>query len=104
MKQVFQDYVISTQFTPVNTLKNSLVHPKDKQQNSRQSNVVYEICCNTNVACQCEYIGETSQPLQHCLRQHCCSSNNENDSAVFKHIIASGHQIDVNDVTILDRG
>ena len=32
MKQIFQDYDISMQFTAVNTLKNSLVHPKDKQQ------------------------------------------------------------------------
>ena len=90
------------QFTAVDT-RNSLVHPKDKQQQSHQSNVVYEICCNPNFACQDAYIGETSQPLQHRLRQHCRSSYNGNDSAVFKHIIASGYQIDVNDVTILDR-
>ena len=49
------------------------------------------------------YIGETSNPLQHRLKQHCRSSYNRNDSAVFKHIIASEHQIDVNFVTILDR-
>ena len=49
------------------------------------------------------YIGETSQPLQHCFNQHCRSSYNGNHSAVFRHIIESGHQIDVNDVTILDR-
>ena len=39
----------------------------------------------------------------HRLKQHCRSSYNGNDAAVFKHIIASGYQIDVNDVTILDR-
>ena len=48
-------------------------------------------------------IGETSQALQHRLRQHCRSGYNGNDSAVFKLIIASGHQVDVNDVTISDR-
>ena len=84
MNIIFQDY-ISSQITAVNTLINSLVHHKDKQQQSRQSDVVYEICCNPN------------------NRQHCLSSYNGNDSAVYKHIIASGHQIDVNDVTILDR-
>ena len=36
--------MISTQFTPVSTLGNSLVHPRGKQQQSRQSNVGYEIC------------------------------------------------------------
>ena len=70
MKQIFLDYYVSTQFTSVNTLKNSLVHPKDKQQKSRQSDV-YNICCNPNFACQDAYIGETSQPLQHRLKQHC---------------------------------
>ena len=97
MKQLFQDYDISTMFRAVCTLKNSLVHP------SRQSNVLYEICCNPNFACQDAYIGETSQQLQHCLRQLCRSSFNGNDSAVFKHINLSGYQIYFNDVTILAR-
>ena len=103
MKRILQDYDISTQSTSVNTLKNSLVYPNDKQQKRRQSKVVYEICCNPNFACQDAHIGETSQPIQQRLKQHCRSSYNENDSAVFKHIIASGHQIDVNDVSILDK-
>ena len=103
MKRISQDYYISTQLTAVNTLRNSLVHPKDKQQQSHQSDVVYEICCNPNIACQDAYIGERSQPLQDRLKQCSHSSYNGNDSAVFKHIIASGHQIDVNDVTILER-
>ena len=64
---------------------------------------MYEICCNPNFACKDAYIGKTSQTLQHRLKQHCQSSYNGNDSAVFKHITESGHQIDVNDVTMLDR-
>ena len=75
-----------------------------RQKKPRQSNDVYEICCNPNFACQDAYIGMTSQSLQHRPKQHCRSSYVGNDSAVFKHIIASGHQIDANDVTILDRG
>ena len=74
MKEIFQDNDISTQLTAVNTLKNSLVDPKDKQQQRRQSNVVHEICCNPNFVCQDVYIGETSQTLQHRLKQHCQSS------------------------------
>ena len=63
-----------------------------------------EIYCNPNFACQKAYIGETSKQLQNRLnfKQHCQSSYNGNDSAVFKNIILSGHQIDVNDVTITD--
>ena len=49
------------------------------------------------------YIGETSQPFQHCLKQHWRSSYNGNDSAVFNYMISSGNQIDINEVTILER-
>ena len=56
-----------------------------------------------NFACQEAYIGETSQPLQHRLRQHCRHSYNGNDLAGFRHIASSGHLIDVNDVAFLDR-
>ena len=104
MKRIFLDYDISTQFTPANTSKNSIAYPKDKKKQSHQSDVVYEICCNQNFDCQDAYIDETFQPLQHRPKQHCRSSYNGNDSSVFKHIIASEHQIDVNGVTILDRG
>ena len=69
----------------------------------RQSDVVYEICCNLDFFCQDAYIGETSQPLQHLHKQHCRPSYNVNDSAALKHIIASELQINVNDVAILDR-
>ena len=41
MKQNFQDYDISMQFTAVNTSKSCLVHSKDKQLQSLQSNVVH---------------------------------------------------------------
>ena len=64
---------------------------------------MYEICLKLNFACQEACIGETSQPLLHRHKQHCRSSYIVNDSVVFKHILASGHQIDLNDVAILDR-
>ena len=64
---------------------------------------MYVICCNPKYVCQEAYIGETSQPLQHRLRQRCQSSYDGNDSAIFKHIMSSEHQVDVNVVAILDR-
>ena len=44
MKRILQEYDITTQNTAVNILRNSLVHPKYKQQQSRETNAVYEIC------------------------------------------------------------
>ena len=64
------------------------------------------MCCGVMILLLIAHIyicGETSQPLQHDLKQHCRSSFNGNDTAIFKHIIASGHQIDINDITIFDR-
>ena len=76
------------------------------------TNFIYNIisaafCCLTTnskpkFACQDAHIGKTPQPLQQRHTQHCRSVYNGNDSAVFKHIIAS-QQIDVNDVPIMDR-
>ena len=63
MKRFFQDYDMSTQLTAVITLQNSLFHPKYKQHKSRLGNVVHEICCNLNSACQDAYIGETSHSI-----------------------------------------
>ena len=103
MKQIFQDYDISAQFTPVNTLKISLVHPKDKPKKAVKVMLSMKFASTLSLSFQDTYIGVTSQPLQHRPKQHCRSSYNGNESAVLQHINVSGHQIDVNDVTILDR-
>ena len=41
MKQIFLHYHISTHFTPINTLMNALVHPRDGQK-SHQGNFIQE--------------------------------------------------------------
>ena len=76
MMRIFQYFYISTQLTPVSTLRNSLVHPKDTQRKRCQSDVLYEFCCNQNFVCKDAYIDESSQPLQHRLRQRCRHSYN----------------------------
>ena len=73
---IFQDYDISTQLTPVSTLRKSLVHPKDNQRKRCQSDVLYEFCCKQNFVCQDAYICEASQPLQHRLKEWCRYSYN----------------------------
>ena len=64
---------------------------------------MYEIICSPYIVFQEAYIGETSQPLQHSLRQHCRSSYNRNDSEVSTYMTWSEHQIDVSNVTIMNR-
>ena len=101
IKQIFQHYDISTHSTPISTLMNAIVYLKDGGE-SRQGILYRKISCNIDFACQKAYIGETLQPLQYRLKHHNQSSYNENDSAVYKHVILSEHQIDVNYATISD--
>ena len=63
LRRVFKDYNISTHFKPTNTIRQALVHPKDKQQKGRVSGVVCGIQCSETFDCNEHYIGETSQPL-----------------------------------------
>ena len=97
MKQIFQDY-ISTRFTPVNTLKNILVDPKDKHQKA-----IKVILCTKFAATQ-------TLLVKRCILvrhpNHYNVLNNTVDLVTMKMIqqslntILSGHQIGINDVTI----
>ena len=103
LKRIFREYNITTHFKPVNTIRQALVHPKDKQPKGRQSGLVYGIQCAENFDCSDTYIGETSQPLRKRLQQHQRSSSGPAESAVYTHLKASKHEVDLEDVKVLDR-
>ena len=103
IKRIYKDYNISTHFKPTNTIRQSLVHPKDKQPKGNQSGVVYGIQCSDKYNCSDAYIGETSQPLRKRVQQHCRSTNGPAESSVYTHRKASGHKFDLEEVKILDR-
>ena len=89
LKRIYKDYNISTHFKPTNTIRQVLVHPKDKQPKGHQSGIVYGVQCADNYNCTDCYIGETSQPLRKRFQQHTSGSS---VSAVFDHLKASGHK------------
>ena len=60
-RRILQKHDILVQFKPSNTLRQRLVHPKDKTPRHKQSNVVYAIQCQEE--CNKLYIGETKQPI-----------------------------------------
>jgi len=103
LRRIYRDHGISTHFKPTNTIRQSLVHPKDKQPKGRLSGVVYGVRCAEDQDCQEHYIGETGQPLKNRMSQHRRASSSGNDSAVYTHLKASGHQFELEDVVILDR-
>ena len=58
--RVLKNYNISTAMKPHNTLRNQLVHPKDKREPQNSTDVVYSIPCKN---CNLSYIGETGRKL-----------------------------------------
>ncbi|XP_071488191.1 uncharacterized protein [Diadema antillarum] len=104
IKRLFQKQGITTAFKPHNTLRQRLVHVKDRAAKEKQRNVVYGIRCSQE-DCHDFYIGETQQSLKARMNQHRRPSNSESipDSAVYTHINASKHSFNTNQVIILDR-
>ena len=102
VRRVLGDFGITTHFKPHNTLRQSLVHPKDKIPKDRKPDVVYGIKCTENT-CDQFYIGETSQPLGKRMKQHRRQNTSGYNSAVYDHLQEAGHQFIDKDVVVLDR-
>ncbi|XP_060769143.1 mitochondrial outer membrane protein SLC25A46 isoform X1 [Neoarius graeffei] len=99
LRRIFYKHNIPVHFRPSNTLKQKLVHPKDRH---KQDNVVYAIQCSEE--CTDSYIGETKQPLRlhRCMAQHRRASSSDQDS-VYLHLNNKGHSFQDCNVRILAR-
>ena len=103
LRRIFQNFNIATNFKPQSTLRQKLVHPKDRPRKGIKANVIYRLKCE-EPNCINTYIGETSQPLKERYKQHCRASNNGYSSAIFHHLKHNqGHSFDLNSTDILDR-
>ncbi|XP_072051644.1 uncharacterized protein [Amphiura filiformis] len=103
LKRIFGQHQIPVSLKPCNTLRQKLVHPKDKIPQRKQSNIVYAINCQDS-DCENYYIGETKQPLHKRMYQHRRpSSTGLNDSAVYTHLKAAKHNFEDKDVIVLDK-
>ena len=56
--KIYKKYRITTVMKPVNTLRQNLVHPKDKIPQEKSSGAVYQIPCKN---CENSYIGKTGK-------------------------------------------
>ncbi|XP_054861960.1 uncharacterized protein LOC129347772 [Amphiprion ocellaris] len=101
LRRIFNTHQIPVHFKPSNTLRQKLVHPKDKIPREKQSNVVYAVQCNEE--CSDLYIGETKQPLHKRMAQHRRATTTGQDSAVHLHLKEKGHSFDDHKVRILAR-
>ena len=102
---------------PLSTLRNILVHPKDKLDKLKTSGVVYGIPCQD---CSAVYVGETGRPLNTRIKEHRKEVEDVNNhirtrqesrelagtffkSAVTDHTVHEKHTIDWEGVHIKDR-
>ena len=114
---IFWKQKISTAMRPHNTIKNLLVHPKDKREANQMCEVVYDISCK---GCDKSYIGETGRAFGTRLKEHQSdaekvanrkftraqrkeSTSELNKSAITDHIAQENHVIDWDGAKILDR-
>ena len=65
--RVFKKHGFSTALKPHRTLRNLLVHPKDKLDTKQKAEAIYEITC---ADCHKAYIGETGRPFGVRLLEH----------------------------------
>ena len=103
LRRHFASFNICASLKPFNQLRGQLVNVKDRMPRDKRSNVVYGYKCPAD-NCTETYIGETKQAFQSRMAQHRRPAYRDQlDSAIYKHISASGHSFENTDVQILDK-
>ena len=101
LRRIFNQHQIPVCFKPANTLRQKLVHPKDKVPHKQKNNLVYAVQCSEE--CKDSYIGETKQPLNKRMAQHRRANSSGPVSAVYLHLKEKDHSFEDSNVKILDR-
>ena len=91
---------ITTHFRPPGTLRQVLFHPKDKVPKGKKTNVVYQAECGQ---CGEKYVSETQQLLSKRVHQRTHSAAGRLNSVVLDHMCATGHVLELDSFTILER-
>ena len=79
------------------TIKNLLMAPKDKDPVTNKSGVIYRFKCSQH-GCTEEYIGESARIFAERFKEH-----QKAPSLIFDHCNISGHNININNFTIVGR-
>ena len=66
-QRIFKKHNIATAMKPMTTLRNILVHPKDKREKDKITDCVYEIPCQ---GCEATYVGETGRAFGTRKQEH----------------------------------
>jgi hypothetical protein len=117
VSRVFKKHGFATAMKPHCTLRNMLVHPKDKRNPLQTAEIVYEIPCQ---GCPKSYIGESGRLLGTRLDEHKKEANKvsaksytraykkasvdeQYKSAITEHVASSNHVIGWEEVKVIDK-
>ena len=115
-QRILKSYNISSAAKPIKTLRNCLVHPKDKRNTMDTTGVVFKVPC---ASCNVVYVGETGRKLSTRISEHQKDFENESTrpftrsqrrtsestyhkSAITDHATQNNHIIDWKNTSVLD--
>ena len=96
-KNICRKHGIEMYFKGGNTIKNLLVHPKDKPTILQKSGVIYRYKCG-RVDCDEEYIGESGRTFAERFREYMKAP-----SSIHDHHNITGHELSVEKFSIVGR-
>ena len=96
-KRICKARNIQVQFKGTNTLRTTLVNPKDRDHKSKQTGVIYQYQC-PHVQCSSSYIGESGRSLGERVKEHLKAP-----SPIHLHSATTGHPLDPNQFNIIHK-
>ena len=100
LQRIFYKHGFKVCFKPLRTLRQHLVHVKDRIIDEQKCGTVYSIHCKD---CNAEYVGETGRRLNTRIKEHKRSvALADSKSAISDHANSSHHDINWPNVRIID--
>ena len=96
-KNICRRHDIKMHFKGVNTIRQLLVHPKDKDNILKKSGAIYKYKCG-RVDCEDEYITESGRTFAERFRKHLRSP-----SPIYDHYKTTGHEVSLDSFSIVGR-
>ena len=96
-KNICRRHGIETHFKGANTIRQFLVHPKDKDNILKKSGVIYRNNCG-RVDCEDKYIGESGRTFAERFREH-----QRSPSPIYDHYKTTGQEVSLDNFSIVGR-
>ena len=96
-RNIWRKHGIEMFFKGANTIRELLVHPKDKDNIPKKSGVIYRYKCS-RVDYEDEYIGESGRTFAEIFREHMKAP-----SPIHDHFNTTGHEVSLDNFSIVGR-